>query len=107
MLSEPYFGASGEAAAKAGPAARQSLDEEISRQRGTLDNDRQRGMFDQVAKLRRDEWRSRIGQHEDGAVADFDEAESQRRQALAIGSMAAAAAKEYGPGVVANEQVLL
>jgi hypothetical protein len=106
-LSEPYFGASGEAAVKAGPAARRSLDEEIGRQRGTLDNDRQRGMFDQVAKLRRDEWLSRIAQHEEGAVADFDETESQRRQELAVGSMAAAAGKDYGPGVVANEQVLL
>jgi hypothetical protein len=106
-ISAPWRDADGETGVKQAAVAGRALDDHIKAVRATLANDRQRGMFDRVAALRRKAWQAEIDRHEDVATRAFDETESQRRQALAIENMAAAAAADHTKGVWTNEEILL
>jgi hypothetical protein len=92
-LSEGYFGSTDEAAATGRQAIGQALDDRVRARREMLGNERQRGMFDPVASLRRGMWLERIAAHADHATRAFNETESLRRQALATDDLTATAGR--------------
>jgi len=86
--SGPWFGAQGEDAALRWPEMRQALDEAVRRPLGSLDNDRQRQMYGDLAARRRDGWYDEARAHATREAQAFNEAQSQRRQALALDALA-------------------
>jgi len=87
-LSGPWFAAQGEDAARRWPEMRQALDEAVRRPLGSLENDRQRQMYGDLAARRREGWYEEARAHATREAQAFNEAEAQRRQALALDAIA-------------------
>ncbi|WP_198350835.1 hypothetical protein [Flavisphingomonas formosensis] len=106
-VSAPWFASQGETAARRWQDIRQALDETLSRPLASLENDRQRRLYGEIAALRRGAWQNEASAHATRAAQAFNEAESQRRQDLAQGAIVRGARLGDARAVAEGEQRLI
>ncbi|WP_157216373.1 hypothetical protein [Flavisphingomonas formosensis] len=106
-VSAPWFAARGETAARRWQEIRQALDETLSRPLASLENDRQRRLYGEIAALRHGAWQNEASAHATREAQAFNEAESQRRQDLAQGAIVRGARLGDARAVAEGEQRLI